>query len=122
MLKYGREPPNLTPEQAENFRSDMNRLFSKLKEYRIQDIEAGPFLKDAFSITRKYNVRLEGNFATLCLGTIILEGIGRQLDPNINLMVAALPFFLDRRVLSKADLLETFYKRYIEPTNNNPAN
>ena len=37
-------------------------------------------------LARDYKVKLEGNFSTLVVGTVLLEGLGRQLDPQINLL------------------------------------
>jgi aarF domain-containing kinase len=42
--------------------------------------------------TRKHGVHLEGGFSTLLVGTIVLEGLGRQLDPDINFLEEAVPF------------------------------
>jgi len=43
-------------------------------------------------VMRKYGVRVEGNLATLCVGSAVLEGIGHQLDPELNLVAEALPY------------------------------
>ena len=45
------------------------------------------------NLVRQYRVQIEGNFATLCVGTAVLEGIGRQLDPDLNLLGEAVPYF-----------------------------
>jgi aarF domain-containing kinase len=42
-------------------------------------------------------VQIEGNFATLVVGTVVLEGLGRQLDPQLNLLEAAVPFLFQHR-------------------------
>jgi predicted unusual protein kinase regulating ubiquinone biosynthesis (AarF/ABC1/UbiB family) len=44
-------------------------------------------------LVSKYKVQIEGNFATLCVATAVLEGIGRQLDPEINILGEAVPYF-----------------------------
>jgi predicted unusual protein kinase regulating ubiquinone biosynthesis (AarF/ABC1/UbiB family) len=35
---------------------------------------------------------MSGSFATLLVGTIVLDGIGRQLDPELSLLEASIPF------------------------------
>jgi len=52
-----------------------------------------PILLQALAVARRYRVALEGNFATLCVGTLVLEGVGRQLDPDLDILEAAVPFF-----------------------------
>lgn len=37
---------------------------------------------------------LPGNFATLVVATAVLEGLGRSLDPGLNLVDAAIPYFV----------------------------
>ena len=38
-------------------------------------------------------MKLDGEFATLLTNIIVLEGIGRALDPDINILKCAFPYF-----------------------------
>lgn len=38
-------------------------------------------------------MKLDGEFATLLTNIIVLEGIGRSLDPDINILKCAFPYF-----------------------------
>ena len=38
-------------------------------------------------------MKLDGEFATLLTNIIVLEGIGRSLDPEINILKCAFPYF-----------------------------
>jgi predicted unusual protein kinase regulating ubiquinone biosynthesis (AarF/ABC1/UbiB family) len=80
MVKYAREQPKWKSKEEElNFYREMEDLFSSLREKPLREIEVGPFLRNAIDITRRYRVKLEGNFSTLCLGTVVLEGIGNLI-------------------------------------------
>jgi hypothetical protein len=49
--------------------------------------------------TSGYGVQIEPNFATLVVGTAVLEGVGRQLNPRLSLLDAAVPVLLRRHAL-----------------------
>ena len=38
-------------------------------------------------------MKLEGEFATLLTNILVLEGIGRDIDPEINILTCAFPYF-----------------------------
>ena len=41
--------------------------------------------------SRAHHVTIDSRFVNLFMSVIILEGVGRQLDPNLNIISAALP-------------------------------
>lgn len=53
----------------------------------------GSFLLSCLRTSHRHGVMLEGNFATLCVGTLVYEGVGRQLYPDIDLLAQAAPYF-----------------------------
>jgi aarF domain-containing kinase len=42
---------------------------------------------------RDNNMKLDGEFATLLTNIVVLEGMARDLDPNINILKCAIPYF-----------------------------
>jgi len=42
-------------------------------------------------LVRTHHVRIESNFTNLVMGIVVLEGLGRQLDPNLDIFQTALP-------------------------------
>mmetsp|Transcript_6034 Transcript_6034/g.13284 ORF Transcript_6034/g.13284 Transcript_6034/m.13284 type:complete len:94 (-) Transcript_6034:195-476(-) len=45
-------------------------------------------------MVRVHRVKIESNFATLTMAIVVVEGLGRQLDPHISLIQEAAPFVL----------------------------
>ena len=43
-------------------------------------------MTDVLTTVRNHYVKMESNFATLVMGTMVLEGLGKQLDPTLNLI------------------------------------
>lgn len=42
---------------------------------------------------RRNHMKLDGEFATLLTNIIVLEGIARDIDPEINILKCAFPYF-----------------------------
>ena len=45
------------------------------------------------NILRRYRVRVNPTFTLVNIAIAVTEGIGKQLDPDVDLVAAALPFF-----------------------------
>ena len=48
---------------------------------------------DMMNILRRYRVRVNPTFTLVNIAIAVTEGIGKQLDPEVDLMAEALPFF-----------------------------
>lgn len=92
MVKYARES-QCTGERYERFREEMAKIFDDIQHRTLSDVRCGVFLNNILTVVRKNCVKIESNFTTMITGTIVLEGLGKQLDPNLNLLKEALPFF-----------------------------
>jgi aarF domain-containing kinase len=57
-----------------------------LAKLKISDI-----LTDVLTAVRRHHVKLEGDFVNTVISILVLEGIGRQLDPDMDLFKSALP-------------------------------
>lgn len=47
-----------------------------------------------------FQVKLESNFASIVFAIMVLEGLGRSLDPKLDILEAAKPFLLKELVSS----------------------
>lgn len=47
------------------------------------------------NMVRMHHVKLEGDFVNVVVSIMLLEGIGRQLDPDLDLFKSALPVLRD---------------------------
>jgi aarF domain-containing kinase len=77
----------------------MSSSLGKLKNQRLSEIRVGEVMQDVFSISRHYGVQVDPVFATLVVGTAVIEGVARQLDPEISLIDVAGPVLLRRHAL-----------------------
>ena len=58
----------------------------------LEELDVARLLFDVLAVCRRHRVRLEANFATTVVAITIVEGIGRQLDPTIDLLREAAPY------------------------------
>ncbi|CAG8496641.1 1501_t:CDS:2 [Cetraspora pellucida] len=65
---------------------NVKSLTLQLGKIRISDI-----LKTVLQMVRDHHVKLEGDFINVIISILVLEGIGRQLDPQMDLLKNALP-------------------------------
>lgn len=48
-----------------------------------------------------FQVKLESNFASIVFAIMVLEGLGRSLDPKLDILEAAKPFLLQGLATSR---------------------
>lgn len=57
----------------------------------LGNMKIGDILNQVLSMVRTHHVRMEGDFVNVVISILLLEGIGRSLNPNIDLLSSALP-------------------------------
>lgn len=79
-----------TPETVINkeiFALKVEKLVDRMKErtFTLGNLSIGDLLDQVLSMVRTHHVRMEGDFITVIVAILLLEGIGRQLDPQLDL-------------------------------------
>ncbi|KAI8981392.1 ABC1-domain-containing protein [Trametes punicea] len=85
-----------TPELAidvETFALRMQHIVLnvKRKTFSLGQIKISDILTEVLKAVRKHHVKMEGDFVNTVISILLLEGIGRQLDPDLDLFKSALP-------------------------------
>ena len=85
-----------TPELAietETFALKMQHLVLsvKRKTFSLGQIKISDILTEVLKSVRTHHVKMEGDFINTVISILLLEGIGRQLDPGLDLFKSALP-------------------------------
>ncbi|XP_077984265.1 putative aarF domain-containing protein kinase 2 [Glandiceps talaboti] len=78
-------------EDVEKFKEDMSTLVSSVTKdtLNLGKIQVGILMHDVFNILRQHKVKLESNFASMLLAIMVLEGLGRSLNPKLDIMQSA---------------------------------
>jgi aarF domain-containing kinase len=63
----------------------------KSRTLALGNMKIGDILNEVLSMVREHHVRMEGDFVNVVISILLLEGIGRSLNPDIDLLSAALP-------------------------------
>ena len=62
--------------------------------FNLKALKIGDVLLELTTLVRVHRVKVEPNFTTLVTAIVVLEGLGRQLDPTLDLFAVALPLLL----------------------------
>ncbi len=61
---------------------------------RLGEVQVGKVLLDMLGILRRHRVRVNPSFTIVNIAIAVTEGIGKQLNPELDLMSEAVPYFL----------------------------
>jgi aarF domain-containing kinase len=79
--------------ETETFALKMQHLILsvKRKTFSLGKIKISDILTEVLKAVRTHHVKMEGDFINTVISILLLEGIGRQLDPELDLFKSALP-------------------------------
>jgi aarF domain-containing kinase len=85
MVERCRQPDAVLDSEVFALRMQHLVLGVKSKTFALGNIKIGDILNEVLNMVRTHHVRLEGDFVNVVLSILLLEGIGRSLDPDIDL-------------------------------------
>lgn len=83
------------------FRADVIDICEKHFGKPLKYMELGTFIKDILEGAFRHRIRIPLEYALMCKALITMEGVGKKLDPDINIFEESHPY-----------LVEIFKKRY----------
>jgi ubiquinone biosynthesis protein len=86
-------PGAAEPERFERLRAAIIEFVGRYWGQRLGDVQVGRVLLDLLAIMRRHRVRVNASFTIVNIAIAVTEGIGKQLDPSLDLLNEALPFF-----------------------------
>ena len=78
----------------ERYRSAIIEFVGRYWGQRMGEVQMGKVLFDMLGILRRHRVRVNPTFTIVNIAIAVTEGIGKQLDPELDLMAETLPYFL----------------------------
>jgi len=90
-----------TPGGVDAFAHGIAELVSEFHDRRqagltLGAVRIGSLLSRVLDLCRVHGVEIDPAMASIVISTLVLEGLGRSLEPNLNLIDFALPFVLGR--------------------------
>ena len=79
---------------VEGFSREMNKIISEVHEsgLNFKKISVSALLSRVMYACYKHQVKLESKFISVVLAIGVLEGLGRRLNPDVDLMMTATPY------------------------------
>jgi len=96
MLRHAREQRCDDPAA---FRRGMRNLVESARAgergaFNLRHLKVGEVLLEVTSLVRTHHVQPDPVFTTLVCAIVVLEGLGRQLDPTLDLFSVGLPLLV----------------------------
>ncbi|KAK0616830.1 hypothetical protein B0T14DRAFT_434568 [Immersiella caudata] len=80
-------------------------LSVKSRTLALGNVKIGDILQEVLSMVRQHHVRLEGDFVNVVISILLLEGIGRTLNPDVDLLSSSLPILRHLGAQSGKDMM-----------------
>ncbi|XP_026550848.1 uncharacterized aarF domain-containing protein kinase 2 isoform X2 [Notechis scutatus] len=82
---------------VEKFKADMAELVTRARNNAVAlgKFQVGSLLSSVFKLLMTHQVKLESNFACVVFAIMVLEGLGRSLDPDLDVLKAAKPLLIN---------------------------
>ncbi len=85
MVERCRQPEAVLDKEVFALKMQHLVLGVKSKTFALGNMKIGDVLNEVLSMVRGHHVRMEGDFVNVVISILLLEGIGRSLDPNLDL-------------------------------------
>ncbi|KAM8978898.1 uncharacterized aarF domain-containing protein kinase 2 [Sarcophilus harrisii] len=81
---------------VEKFKAEMAVLVTQARKNTItlEKLQVANLLSSVFKLLMTHKVKLESNFASIVFAIMVLEGLGRSLDPKMDILEAAKPYLI----------------------------
>ncbi|GLB35914.1 putative ABC1 family protein [Lyophyllum shimeji] len=91
MIERSRSPELALDKETFALKMQHLVLNVKRKTFSLGQIKISDLLTEVLKAVRQHHVKMEGDFINTVISILLLEGIGRQLDPDLDLFASALP-------------------------------
>ena len=85
MVERCRQPDAVIDQEIFALKMQHLVLGVKSSTFALGNIKIGDVLNQVLAMVRAHHVRMEGDFVNVVISILLLEGIGRSLDPNLDL-------------------------------------
>ena len=77
------------------FHADVAHLSERYLGRALKDIEASVFIRDLLQLSAKHGLEVPTDFVLVAKAMMTVEGIGKQIDPSLDLFAESRPLFLN---------------------------
>lgn len=62
------------------------------ERFKMLQVDVSTVVTELFSAMVRHRVKQDGTFSSVILSMVVIEGLGRSLDPNIDIFTEVVPF------------------------------
>jgi ubiquinone biosynthesis protein len=92
-LFYGYAPSVGTTRYAD-FERDVAAYLERLYGKSLGEVEVGPAVSGMMNVLRRHQVQVDPSFTVVHVSLLVAEGLGKQLDPDIDMIALAAPYLM----------------------------
>ena len=74
------------------YESEMIEYVNRFTNRPLGEIEMASAIGSFFDVFRRYRMRMDGRFTVLNISFVVVEGLGKKLDPTLDITAQARPF------------------------------
>ncbi|ROT42614.1 ABC1-domain-containing protein [Sodiomyces alkalinus F11] len=104
MCERSRQPESVIDKEVFALKMQHLVLGVKSRTLALGNIRIGDILQRVLGMVRGHHVRMEGDFVNVVISILLLEGIGRTLDPGMDLLSSSLPILRQLSAQSGAQM------------------
>jgi len=90
LLLYSGELTDIA--DLKNLRRDLHDFIEDYYDIALQEIKVGKLLSDFIEILTHHRIHFPSDYMLLAKALVIMEGVGRQLDPDFNMIAHMRPY------------------------------
>jgi aarF domain-containing kinase len=101
----------------EGFARKMEKFMSKIRESTLSlgKVSVTDILEFVFTTVRRHHVKIDAEYANIGIAIMLIEGMGKKLEPDMDLLKASLPFLakaIRNRLYGNISAAEKGFFRY----------
>jgi len=80
------------------FERDVAEQLAKILGKNLGDMEVGQAVSGMMNVLRRHRVQVDPSFTVVHIALLVAEGLGKQLDPHIDLVALAVPYLMQAMI------------------------
>lgn len=86
--------PTVGTSDYATYERDVALYLERLYGARLADVEVSAVVSGMMNVLRQHRVQIDPVFTVVNVALLVAEGLGKQLDPSVDLVLLAVPFLL----------------------------
>lgn len=89
------QSPHKVVTDYQAYEADVTGFIATFYAKRLGDVEVSLLIGHVFRIIRRHRIRAEAAFTIINIAFIVMEGLGKKLDPTMDLFTETMPFLAE---------------------------